>query len=89
MNHTSMFPGLWTPTGPSILSKPWGVDCVALFCMVMTLFFHLQSHTSNYTIKTSQIVDRLALLERGVASDKSRFIERISIIEGKLQRMAQ
>ena len=70
MNHTSMFPGLWTPTGESILSKPWGVDCVALFCMVITLFFQLQSHLSKYnaeTRKTSKMAERLSLLEKELA----------------------
>jgi hypothetical protein len=70
-----MFPGLWTPTGESILSKPWGVDCVALFCMVLTLFFHLQSHLSKYnaeTRKTSQLAERVALLEKELAPKESK-----------------
>ena len=80
-----MFPGLWTPTGESILSKPWGVDVYALFWLIMLLFFHVQSQISRY----SHFADRLSLLESGFVRDKSRFIERISIIEGKLQRMAK
>ena len=70
-----MFPRLWTPTGESILSKPWGVDCVALFCMVLTLFFHLQSHLSKYkaeTRKLSQMAERLALLEKDLAPKQSK-----------------
>ena len=70
-----MFPGLWTPTGESILSKPWGVDCVALFCMVLTLFFHLQSHLSKYKAemrKLSQMAERLALLEKELAPKQSK-----------------
>ena len=82
-----MFPGLWTPTGESILSKPWGVDCVALFCMVITLFFHLQSHLSKYkaeTRKTSQMAERLALLEKELAPKQSKKVTFESDEEKKL-----
>ena len=70
-----MFPGLWTPTGESLLSKPWGFDVLGLFCMLMTLFFQFQSHLSRYnteTRKISQMAGRLKLLEDGLAQKEKK-----------------
>ena len=66
----SMFPGLWTPTGEHLLSKPWGFDLLSIFVVVMILFYQLQSHLSKYNAemhKLSQIADRLMLLEKELA----------------------
>jgi hypothetical protein len=87
-----MFPGLWTPTGESILSKPWGVDCVALFCMVLTLFFHLQSHLSKYKAemrKLSQMAERVALLEKDSAPKESKKVTFESDEEKKINMEAR
>jgi hypothetical protein len=70
-----MFPGLWTPTGESLLSKPWGFDVLGLFCMLMTLFFQFQFHLSRYnreTRKISQMAGRLNLLEDGHAQKEKK-----------------
>ena len=88
----SMFPGLWTPTGEHLLSKPWGFDLLGIFFVVMILFYQLQSHLSKYnaeTRKLSQIADRLSLLERELAQKQSKKVTFESDEEKKLDTEAR
>ena len=90
MKHTSMFPGLWTPTGEHLLSKPWGFDMLGIFCMVMFLFFQLQSHLSKYNVemrKTSKMAERLALLEKLTQKEKKDPFILVEHLEDMLSRI--
>ena len=88
----SMFPGLWTPTGEHLLSKPWGFDLLGIFCLIVFLFFQLESHLSKYkaeTRKTSQMADRLRLLEGELAQKQSKKVTFESDEEKKVDTEAR
>jgi hypothetical protein len=60
--------------------------------MVLTLFFHLQSHLSKYkaeTRKTSQLAERVALLEKDSAPKESKKVTFESDEEKKINMEAR